>query len=142
MKRTRCVPSRCASFRSNSSAEMQIASVLRFGPYTTAGTLPAARSRRAPPLRNWSRRSTVMSTVSMAIPSHEQRADRILVVGALDGLRQKRRHRAHADLAGVAGVRLQGDGVGHHDLFEYRRFDALHRLAGEDRMRDAGEHRG
>src|SRR5512146_1083871 len=124
-------------------------------PYTTAGTLPLLRTRRAtfllPAWRTCA--STTFVSVAVAIialssagvASHteflyEQLADRSLLVNGADRGRDQPRHRKHLDLGFAARRFAQRDGIGHHHLLQLRLRDSLDRRSRQHRVRGAGHY--
>src|SRR5579863_3049393 len=115
-------------------------------PYTTPGTRPPRRTRRAsflPLLCRGLASNTLLSFVAVAInlsPAlHEQFADRCFLVNGLDGARDKPGDGAHLAL-GLAARRLaQMDGVGHDNLLDIGLGQILHGRPGKHGMGGAGE---
>src|SRR5688500_9236846 len=110
-------------------------------PYRMAGTTPSRRSRRAGPLPKVSRLVIVSSCIFIVSGSFyldEQRGDGFLVVDPPYRFAEQRRHREHGDPR-RAFFRRHRDGIGDHDLLEWRGLDPVHGGAGEDGVHAAGE---
>ena len=64
----------------------------------------------------------------------------VLVVNALDGFPQQRRHGQHLDLFQGCGFRGQGNAVGHRQGLEEGPLEVAHRVPGHYRVGDTGVH--
>src|SRR5450432_43173 len=139
--------------RAFSSKVTAMGSTLR--PYRTPGTFPPARTLWAPPLPIWVLTSTFTFANSISISFFacikrrrraartkldKQRADRVAVVDALDGLADHLRDGVDLDLGTRADVRARRDRVRDEELLDGRSVDAVDGGVRQHAVRRNGEH--
>src|SRR6185503_20937926 len=109
------------------------------------GTLPVARTLRAPPFLVPGLTATLTFAKSMTssffLISDEQRANRVAVMNAFDRLAQQPGDAENPDLRAGFDVVPDRDGVGDQELLDRRRHDAFERRRRQHAVGRAREHR-
>src|SRR5215471_16322842 len=131
--------------RSSTRGSTAISTALFFSvPYTIAGILPLARSRRASFLPRPSRGSALSVASIYLVPFsalYEQRRNRRFLVDAANRLTQQARDGELLDLAAdLRPIRHQRDRVGDDHLIDRRLLEPIDRRAGEHAVHGAREH--